>query len=126
MPKPPRAHWRFHEVLGTAEEHLHRVLPNERAVWDFEITGPAIVLGSRQHVTVLDVAACDASGIDVVYEDPGLQSEARATVTPASIKRRASGNGERVHSSAVGSKVATVDPLVELRASTSRSVRCVQ
>ena len=71
MPKPPRAHWRFHEVLGTAEEHHHRVLPNERAVWDFEITRPAIVLGSRQDVTVLDVAACDASGIDVVTRRSG-------------------------------------------------------
>jgi hypothetical protein len=48
------------------------------------------------------------SGIDEVYDEPGLQSDANATVTPASINRRASGNGDRVHSSAVGSNVATV------------------
>ena len=67
-----------------------------------------------------------ASGIDVVYDDPGLQSDASATVTPASISRRAFGNGERVHNSAVGNSVATVEPFVDASASTSVSVKCVQ
>jgi hypothetical protein len=36
-------------------------------------------------------ASAMQNGIDDVYELPGLQSVARATVTPASIRRRASG-----------------------------------
>ena len=34
------------------------------------------------------------NGMDVVYDEPGLQSVASATVTPASISRRASGYGD--------------------------------
>jgi len=63
---------------------------------------------SSQVMPILITASAITSGIDAVYEEPGLQSDANATVTPASISLRASGNGERVHSSAVGSSVATV------------------
>src|SRR5204863_7738697 len=42
------------------------------------------------------------------YDDPGLQSVASATVTPASSSARASGYGDRVENSAPGSSVATV------------------
>ena len=48
------------------------------------------------------------SGIELVKLDPGLQSLASATVTPASISRRASGYGCRVENSTPGSRVATV------------------
>jgi len=34
-------------------------------------------------------ASATMSGMEVVYDDPGLQSEAIATVTPASKSRRA-------------------------------------
>ena len=44
-----------------------------------------------------------------VYDEPGLQSLASATTTPASSRRAASGYGERVENSAPGSRVATVD-----------------
>src|SRR5262245_25483827 len=64
------------------------------------------------------------SGIEVVYDDPGLQSVASATVAPASSSRRASGYGERVENSAPGSSVATVDD--PARASTSAGDRWVQ
>ena len=67
-----------------------------------------------------------ANGIEVVYDDPGLQSEASATVTPASINRLASGNLDRVHSSAVGNRVATVLPLLSASALMSAESRCVQ
>lgn len=39
------------------------------------------------------------NGIDEVKLDPGFVSQARATVTPASIRRRASGYGCRVENS---------------------------
>src|SRR6476619_1296626 len=59
----------------------------------------------------------------VVYEEPGLQSVATATATPASTSRRASGYGARVENSAPGSSVATVDEPAS--ASTSASSRYV-
>ena len=63
-------------------------------------------------------------GTEEVNDEPGLQSVDRATVTPASRSRRASGHSARVENSAPGSSVATVPPLA--RASTSASVRWVQ
>jgi len=75
---------------------------------------------------MLITARDTTSGIDDVYDEPGLQSEAKATVTPASISFRASGNGERVHNSAVGNNVATVVLLAPARASISSCERCVQ
>ena len=71
MPKPPKRHWRFHEVAGSAADHHHRVLPNERGVWDFEITRPALVLGSRQSTSIINHHACDERGIDVVTRRSG-------------------------------------------------------
>jgi lipoate-protein ligase A len=71
LPKPPKAHWRFHEAIGLAEEHHHRLLPSERAVWDFEITRPALVLGSRQNDSIVDLEACATRGIDVVTRRSG-------------------------------------------------------
>jgi hypothetical protein len=68
---------------------------------------------------MLITASAITSGIDDVYDEPGLQSDAKATVTPASMSLRASGNGERVHSSAVGSSVATVVALAPESASMS-------
>src|SRR5690606_2260064 len=64
------------------------------------------------------------NGIDEVYDEPGLQSVASATVTPASMSLRASGYGERVENSAPGSRVATTPE--EASASTSASDRWVQ
>src|SRR5699024_5337582 len=69
-------------------------------------------------------AMAKQNGIEDVYDDPGLQSVAIATVIPASMSRRASGYGDRVENSTPGSSVATVDPSAS--ASTSASVRYVQ
>ena len=44
------------------------------------------------------------NGIELVKLDPGLQSLASATVTPASMSRRASGYGWRVENSTPGSR----------------------
>jgi hypothetical protein len=75
---------------------------------------------------MLITASETTSGIDDVYDEPGLQSEASATVTPASISFRASGNGERVHNSAVGNNVATVVLLAPASASMSGCDKFVQ
>jgi hypothetical protein len=59
-----------------------------------------------------------------VYDEPGLQSVARATHAPASRSRRASGYAERVENSAPGNSVATVSEPES--ASTSASCRWLQ
>ncbi|GGX76898.1 hypothetical protein GCM10010324_22940 [Streptomyces hiroshimensis] len=64
------------------------------------------------------------NGMELVKDEPGLQSVDRATVAPASSRRRASGHSARVENSAPGRRVATVVPFA--RASTSASVRWVQ
>lgn len=69
-------------------------------------------------------ASATQKGTDEVKDDPGLQSVERATVTPASRRRRASGHSARVENSAPGRSVATVR--LWARASTSASVRWVQ
>ncbi|MEY3073780.1 MAG: hypothetical protein RLZZ554_454 [Actinomycetota bacterium] len=40
-------------------------------MWDFEITQPALVLGSRQSASLIDAQACEARGIDVVTRRSG-------------------------------------------------------
>jgi hypothetical protein len=75
---------------------------------------------------MLITASAITSGMDDVYDEPGLQSDANATITPASISFRASGNGERVHNSAVGNNVATVALLAPTSASMSSCDKCVQ
>lgn len=71
MPKPPSSHWHFHEVAGSAADHHHRNLKPERGVWVFDITRPALVLGSRQEPSIVDQATCAARGIDVVVRRSG-------------------------------------------------------
>src|SRR2546429_6621421 len=59
-------------------------------------------------IRISRTARARQNGIDVVYDEPGLQSVARATVAPASSRARASGYGERVEHSAPRNRVATV------------------
>ncbi len=66
-------------------------------------------------------ASAMQNGMLEVKHDPGLQSVAIATVTPASSSLLASGYGCLVENSTPGSKVATVRP--DASASTSASVR---
>jgi hypothetical protein len=68
-----------------------------------------------------NTAVVTQNAMDVVYEEPGLQFDASATVAPASSRARASGNGCRVDRSHAGSSVATVSELAS--ASISDSVR---
>ena len=69
-------------------------------------------------------ASAITKGIEVVYDDPGLQSDAIATVTPASHRRRAGAYADRVENSAPGTSVATVPEPAS--ASISSSHRWVQ
>ena len=47
------------------------MLSSERAVWDFEITRPALVLGSRQDGSIVNVEECATRGIDIVTRRSG-------------------------------------------------------
>jgi lipoate---protein ligase len=42
-----------------------------RALWRFDVERPAVVLGSRQGVDVVDVAMCERHGVDVVKRRSG-------------------------------------------------------
>src|SRR5215470_14252724 len=91
---------------------------------------------ARAPPAVADHSACSAvipisrtasamqNGIEVVYDEPGLQSVASAIVTPAASSARASGYRDRVANSAPGSSVATVPE--PARAATSDVDRWVQ
>ena len=75
-------------------------------------------------IRISRTASAMQNGMLEVYEDPGLQSVARATTAPADSRRRASGYGCLVPNSAPGSRVATVSDAAS--AATSASVRNVQ
>lgn len=58
---------------GRTEEFHGREVPLDSAVrlWWFEPTHDALVLGSTQHESVVDVAACQARGVDIVRRRSG-------------------------------------------------------
>src|SRR5215471_12261249 len=88
---------------------------------------PPAVAAHTASVVVIRIsrtASATQNGMLEVKHEPGLQSDAIATVTPASINRRASGYGCLVENSTPGSSVATVPD--EDSASTSASDRYVQ
>lgn len=61
----------MHHVRTTASEQHGRDLPAERSVWNVDVVGPAIVLGSRQTEVELDLDACAAAGIEIVRRRSG-------------------------------------------------------
>lgn len=65
--------WRVERHLGTAAAFHARVVPEpaRRVVWWFEVTGPAVALGSTQPDAVVDRAAAAAAGVDVVRRRSG-------------------------------------------------------
>ncbi len=60
-------------VRGTAAEFHARPLPvvPTPSLWWFEVTAPALVLGTAQSSDVADWDACDAEGVDVVRRHSG-------------------------------------------------------
>ena len=61
----------MHDVRTTASEQHGRDLPAERSVWNVDITSPAIVLGSRQTETELDLVACAKENVEIVRRRSG-------------------------------------------------------
>lgn len=60
-----------HHVSGSVAGFHARELPDVAAVWQFDIGHPAIVLGSRQAVDVVDAAACRRHGVEVARRRSG-------------------------------------------------------
>jgi lipoate---protein ligase len=58
-------------VGGSAAAFHARELPDVAAVWQFDIEHPAIVLGSRQTVDVLDLDACRRADVEIVRRRSG-------------------------------------------------------
>jgi lipoate---protein ligase len=56
---------------GSAADFHARELPAAAAVWQFDVEQPAIVLGSRQTVDVLDADACRRRNVEIVHRRSG-------------------------------------------------------
>lgn len=67
------APWAFEHHTGRATDFHALDLPDptERAVWWFEVTGPAAVLGSTQAMSVIDRPVADAAGVEVARRRSG-------------------------------------------------------
>jgi lipoate-protein ligase A len=65
--------WPVERHRGSAGEFHRRSVPDppERALWWFEVTGPAVVLGSTQSTEVVDAEAAAGSGVEVVRRRSG-------------------------------------------------------
>ncbi len=65
--------WRVERHLGAATAFHERQLPDpaRRVVWWFEVTRPAVALGSTQAASVVDEAAAAAAGVEVVRRRSG-------------------------------------------------------
>ena len=71
MPPHPESTWSVVHVRTTAAEQHGRDLPAERSVWNVDITSPAIVLGSRQTESELDLDACINKNVEIVHRRSG-------------------------------------------------------
>jgi lipoate-protein ligase A len=58
-------------VSGSAADFHGRELPDAAAVWQFDVTRSAVVLGSRQVVELLDADACRRLDVDIVRRRSG-------------------------------------------------------
>lgn len=65
--------WAVRRLRAGAGSLHAEPLPDDpvRAVWVLEATAPALVLGSTQHDEVVDVAAADSRGVEVVRRRSG-------------------------------------------------------
>jgi lipoate-protein ligase A len=65
--------WRVERCRGSASRFHARDWPDPvvPTVWVHEVDRPALVLGSAQAVGVVDVEACDRSGVEVVRRRSG-------------------------------------------------------
>ena len=63
--------WPRHELHDSPEALHHATLPAERGVWIMTPTRPAIVVGSSQKLSDINIGFCDENGIDVVRRRSG-------------------------------------------------------
>jgi lipoate-protein ligase A len=71
LPTLPNSLWKLYTEHVSAGEQHGRDLVAERAVWDVRITQKAMVLGSRQDVSLLNGELCSRDGIEVVRRRSG-------------------------------------------------------
>lgn len=73
MTGPPDRSWTVEHHTGSATGFHRRDLPDPvpRALWWFEVAGPAVVLGSTQQVEAVDVGRARAAGVEVVRRRSG-------------------------------------------------------
>ena len=71
LPTLHNSSWNLHTEHISAGEQHGRDLVAERAVWDVRITQKAMVLGSRQDVSLLNGELCSRDGIEVVRRRSG-------------------------------------------------------
>jgi len=87
---------------GAAEFHGRSVPdPAERVIWWHEVTAPALVLGSTQPESIVDVDACRAAGVEVVRRRSGggavMLRPAEVTWIDVVVPRGAPGWADDVH-----------------------------
>jgi len=71
LPTLPSSSWKLYTEHVSAGEQHGRDLVNERGVWDVRVTRTALVLGSRQDESLLNVDQCDRNNIEVVRRRSG-------------------------------------------------------
>lgn len=71
LPTPPNTSWKLYTEHISAGEQHGRDLVSERGVWDVRVTRTAVVLGSRQDETLLNVDQCGRNNVDVVHRRSG-------------------------------------------------------
>ena len=71
LPTLPSTSWKLYtEHISAGEQHGRDLVP-ERAVWDVRVTRMAMVLGSRQDESLLNVDQCGRNDVDVVHRRSG-------------------------------------------------------
>ena len=71
LPTLPSTSWKLYtEHISAGEQHGRDLVP-ERAVWDVRVTRTAMVLGSRQDETLLNIDQCGRNDVDVVRRRSG-------------------------------------------------------
>jgi lipoate-protein ligase A len=71
LPTLPNTSWKLHTEHVSAGEQHGRDLLGERGVWDVRVTQTALVLGSRQDASLLNVDQCGRNNVEVVRRRSG-------------------------------------------------------
>ena len=71
LPTLPNTSWKLHTEHVSAGEQHGRDLVSERGVWDVRVTQTALVLGSRQDASLLNVEQCGRNNVEVVRRRSG-------------------------------------------------------